>query len=57
VPNRVTRELKAFAREILEDPTVEAKLLEQARRGRLAPPVLVLLFHLDRPRRPCHNDH
>jgi hypothetical protein len=45
VRNKVTREVKALAAGILEDPLVQAKLLEQAQRGRLAPAVMGLLFH------------
>lgn len=45
VPNKVTRAVKAIATSIVEDPTVQATLLKQARRGRLAPAVMVLLFH------------
>jgi hypothetical protein len=43
--NKVTREVQALAQGIIEDPAVQAKLLEQARRGKLAPAVMTLLFH------------
>jgi len=45
VQNKVTREVKALAASITEDPHVQATLLRQAQRGRLAPAVMVLLFH------------
>jgi Family of unknown function (DUF5681) len=45
VQNKVTREVQVLARGIVEDPAVQAKLLSQARRGRLAPPVMAMLFH------------
>lgn len=43
--NKVTREIKAFSQGILEDPVVQATLLTQAQRGKLAPAVMSLLFH------------
>src|SRR5260221_295025 len=45
VPNKVTREVQALAQGIVEDPAVQATMLAQARRGRLAPPVLAMLFY------------
>jgi hypothetical protein len=45
VPNKVTREAKALAKSIVEDAEVQAKLLSQARLGKLAPPVMAMLFH------------
>jgi hypothetical protein len=45
VQNKVTREVQALARGIVEDPAVQATMLAQARRGRLAPPVMAMLFH------------
>ena len=45
VLNKVTREVKAFSQGVLEDPAVQAMLLSQARRGKLAPAVMTLLFH------------
>jgi hypothetical protein len=44
VQNKVTREVARLAQSIIEDPAVQAKILDQARRGRLAPAVMVLLF-------------
>jgi hypothetical protein len=44
VPNKVTREIREFAQSILEDPQVQARTLEDARRGRLAPPIAALLY-------------
>lgn len=44
VPNKATREIKALWRGILEDPIVQARLLHDAQRGRLAPPVLCMGF-------------
>jgi hypothetical protein len=43
--NKVTRELQALAQGIIEDPVVQARLLNQAQRGKLAPAVMSLLFH------------
>jgi hypothetical protein len=40
----VTREAKAFAEGILHDPVVQARMAEDARRGRLPPPVVTLLM-------------
>jgi hypothetical protein len=45
VQNKVTREVQALAQGILEDPVVQATLLNQAQRGKLAPAVMSLLFH------------
>lgn len=45
VLNKVTREVKEFARGILEDPIVQQRTLEDARKGRLAPPIHSMLFH------------
>jgi hypothetical protein len=45
VQNKVTRAARALAKSIVEDRTVQAKLLSQARCGRLAPPVMAMLFH------------
>jgi hypothetical protein len=45
VPNKVTREVRAFSRGILEDPLVQARIRLDAQKGRLAPPVLTMLFH------------
>lgn len=44
VPNKATREVKAFWRQVLEDPLVQQRILEDARRGRLAPAVLCMGF-------------
>lgn len=45
VPNKVTREVKDLARRIIEDAHVQARMVLDARRGRLAPPVMTMLFH------------
>ena len=44
VPNKATREVKILAQSILEDALVQRRMLEDARRGRLAPPVMTMLF-------------
>jgi hypothetical protein len=43
--NRTTREAKALAESILQDAAVQARLLADARRGKLPPAVMVMLFH------------
>ena len=43
--NKATREVKALAQGILEDPVVQATLLNQAQRAKLAPAMMSLLFH------------
>jgi hypothetical protein len=43
--NRATREVKALATSILEDPEVQERMLHDAQRGRLPPPVMTMLFH------------
>jgi hypothetical protein len=43
--NQATRDGKAFAAFVLEDPKVQARMLHDARRGKLAPAVLCMLFH------------
>lgn len=43
--SKVTREVKQFAQSILEDPLVQQRTLEDARKGRLAPPIHSMLFH------------
>jgi hypothetical protein len=45
VPNKATREVKALAQSILEDPEVQQRMLLDARKGKLAPPVMTMLFH------------
>jgi hypothetical protein len=45
VQNKVTREVQALAKSIVEDPAVLAKLRSQARLGKLAPPVMAMLFY------------
>jgi hypothetical protein len=42
--NRATLDAKAFATAILEDPAVQARMLADARRGKLAPAIVVMLF-------------
>lgn len=44
-PNKATREVKALAQSILEDPLVQQRMLLDARKGKLAPPVMTMLFH------------
>lgn len=43
--NKATREVKALARSILENVVVQNRMLLDAQRGRLAPPVMTMLFH------------
>jgi hypothetical protein len=43
--NKVSRDVKLFAQSILEDPLVQERTLEDARKGRLAPPIHSMLFH------------
>ncbi len=45
VQNKVTREIKEIAQGLLEDPIYQAKLKEQLQEGKLAPPVLCLLYN------------
>jgi hypothetical protein len=42
--NRATLSAKVFAESVLHDPAVQARILDDARRGRLAPQVLTLLM-------------
>ena len=44
-PNKVTVVVSAYARGLVEDTQVQAKILEQAREGTLPAPLMVLLFH------------
>ena len=44
-PNKVTVEVRTWARNVLEDRQVHAKTLEMARAGRLAPAILIELLH------------
>lgn len=44
-PNKATREVKVLAQSILEDPLVQQRMREDARKGRLPPPVMTMLFH------------
>jgi len=44
VPNRRTVEIQAIAASIVEDPQVQATLLQQARDGTLAPGIMQMLF-------------
>jgi hypothetical protein len=44
-PNKVTVEVRTWARGVVEDPEVHAKTLEMARTGRLAPAILIELLH------------
>jgi hypothetical protein len=43
--NKATRDVKLFAQSILEDPLVQQRTLEDAQKGRLAPPIHSMLFH------------
>lgn len=45
VPNKVTREAKALAKSIIEDAEYQGRLLRDARRGKLAPPIEAQLWH------------
>lgn len=45
VCNKVTREVRDWARSILEDPQVQAKTLEMAREGKLPPGLYSELLH------------
>ena len=44
-PNKVTVEVRTWARSVVEDPQVHATTLDLARTGRLAPAVLIELLH------------
>ena len=44
-PNKVTVEVRTWARNVVEDRQVHAKTLEMARAGRLAPAILIELLH------------
>jgi len=44
-PNKVTLEVRTWARGIVEDADVHAKTLEMARAGCLAPAILIELLH------------
>ena len=44
-PNKVTIEIKQWARSVLEDAKVRDKTLALAQAGRLAPAILIELFH------------
>lgn len=43
--SQATRDVKLFAQSILEDPLVQQRTLEDAQKGRLAPPIHSMLFH------------
>lgn len=43
--NKRTQAIEAYARSIVEDPTVQAVLLQQAKQGTLPAPVLQMLFY------------
>lgn len=45
VPTKATRDIKLFAQSVLEDPVVQERVRDDARRGRLAPPNFALLCH------------
>lgn len=45
VPNKVTLEIREAARQFVEDPAGQAKLLEQYQQGNLNPSVLQMLYH------------
>ena len=45
VPNRATVEVRAWARSVLEDPTVRQITLLQAQQGRLPSPIMQELFN------------
>jgi hypothetical protein len=45
VPTKATREVKALAQSILEDPVVQQRMLSDAQKGKLPPPVMTMLFH------------
>ena len=45
IPNKATVEVKEAAQAFLNDPAGLAKMLEQYRRGKLAPPVVIMLHH------------
>jgi hypothetical protein len=44
-PNKVTVEVRTWARRVVEDPQVHATTLDLARSGRLAPAELIELLH------------
>jgi hypothetical protein len=43
--NKTTREVREIARSIVEDKRVQERLLLDARRGKLSPPVMTMLWH------------
>jgi len=43
--NKRTLEIEAYASSILDDPHVQAKMLEQAQEGTLSAPIMQLLFY------------
>jgi hypothetical protein len=43
--NAQRNEARLFALQIVRDPAVRTRLLEQARSGRLPPPIMLMLFH------------
>lgn len=45
VPNKVTLEVREAARQFVEDPVGQAKLLEQYQQGSMNPTVLQMLYH------------
>jgi len=44
-PNKATVEVRTWARRVVEDAEVQARTLELARTGRLAPAILIELLH------------
>ena len=44
VPNKVTQEVREWARGIMEDPLVQAKTLKQAQEGKLPPAVFTTIL-------------
>lgn len=45
IANGATRDVQAFAESVVTDPKVRAKVLSQARAGKLHPSILQLLYH------------
>ena len=44
-PNKATVEVRTWARRVVEDPQVQARTLDLAREGRLAPAIHIELLH------------
>ena len=44
-PNKATVEVRTWARRVVEDAEVQARTLELARAGRLAPAIVIELLH------------